>query len=293
MRRAATAALAVAVLLTLSKGGVWLVGGSVAMMSSAMDSALDAFASFINLLAVRHALEPADREHRFGHGKVEPLAGLAQAAFITGSTLLLFASGVQRLLHPHPVSHSEYGIAISVLAIVATLCLVSYQRSVVRRTGSIAIGADSLHYAGDLLMNGGVILSLVLSSVLGFTQADPLFAILVGLWMLRSVAAIFRQSFDHLMDRELPADARERIKTLARAHPAARAIHDLRTRASGTQTFIQFHLELDGNLTLMQAHEIADSIEAVILGEFPGAEVIIHQDPAGLPEPGTPVYPAR
>lgn len=293
IRRAAVAAVLVAICLTLLKGIVWLLSGSVAMLSSAIDSALDAFASFVNLLAVRHALEPADREHRFGHGKAEPLAGLVQAAFIGGSVVLLLASGIPRLLHPEPILLSEYGIAVSLLAMAATFALVAYQRRVVRQTGSVAIGADSLHYAGDMLMNGGVILSLVLSGQMGVDYADPAFAILVGLWMLRSVFAISRQSLDHLMDRELPAEARERIKRLAMAHPAAGAVHDLRTRSAGTSTFIQFHLELDGEMSLNQAHSIADSIEADILAEFPGAEVIIHQDPAGLTEPGTPVYPRQ
>ena len=289
LRGATAGALAVALLLAAAKAIVWWRSGSVVMLSSALDSLLDAFASFINLLAVRHALMPADREHRFGHGKAEPMAGLAQAGFIGASTIALVIESVQHLLNPQPITNSSLAIGMSVVALVLTGGLVWFQRWVVRKTSSIAVQADALHYVSDLLLNVAVIAALVLSSQFGLTWADPVFALAIALWMVKGVFGIFRQSYDNLMDREMPTSDRDRIKAIVMQHPEARALHDLRTRASGSYGFIQFHLELDGHLTLARAHEIGDEIEASVLAAFPGHEVIIHQDPAGLPEP-PPVY---
>jgi ferrous-iron efflux pump FieF len=284
LRWASRASVAVAVALIAAKLAVWLVTDSVALLSSLIDSTLDAGASLVNLLAVSHALTPADREHRFGHGKAEPLAGLAQAAFISGSSVFLLFEAGHRLLTPRTVQHGELGVAVMILSIVATLGLVLFQRSVVRRTGSIAIAADSLHYKGDLLANLGVILALILSTRFGLTYADPLLAIAVAFYLLWGAWSISRQSLDQLMDRELPDERRSRIREIALAHAEVMDVHDLRTRASGLQTFIQLHLELDGAMALHRAHDIADAVELQIMQEFPGAEVIIHQDPAGLEE---------
>jgi ferrous-iron efflux pump FieF len=289
LRLATGVALAVALGLAGMKAVAWVMSGSVVMLSSALDSLLDAFASFINLLAVRHALMPADREHRFGHGKAEPLAGLAQAAFIGASTIVLGVEAVGRLLEPAPLEHGEIAIGASVVSFAATIALVLLQRYVIRQTTSLAVAADSLHYVGDLLMNAGVIAALLLATLLGFQWADPVFALAIAVWMAKGVWSIFRQSYDNLMDREMPVAERERIKSVVLAHPEARAIHDLRTRLSGSHAFIQFHLELDGDMTLAHAHEIGDEIEARVLDAFPGSEVIIHQDPAGLAE-ARPVY---
>lgn len=276
--------MAVALLLIVVKLVAWIVTDSVAMLSSLIDSVLDAAASIVNLVAVAHALTPADREHRFGHGKAEPLAGMAQAAFVSGSAVFLLFEAGQRLFSPRPVAAGELGIAVMVFSVLATLGLVTFQRYVVKRTGSVAISADSLHYKGDLLANGGVIVALVLSTQLGWTAADPLLAAVIGIYILFGAWGIARQSLDQLMDRELPDDQRKRIRSIAMAHTEVRDVHDLRTRASGLQTFIQFHLELDGGMALHRAHDIADAVELQILQEFPGAEVIIHQDPAGVEE---------
>jgi ferrous-iron efflux pump FieF len=289
LRGVTAGALAVALLLAAAKAVVWWRSGSVVMLSSALDSLLDAFASFINLLAVRHALVPADREHRFGHGKAEPMAGLAQAGFIGASTIALAIEAVQHLIEPQPIAAGELAIGMSVVALVMTAALVWFQRWVMRRTSSIAVQADSLHYFSDLLMNAAVIAALVLATQFGVTWADPVFALAIAVWMAKGVYGIFRQSYDNLMDREMPTADRDRIKAIVMQHPEARALHDLRTRASGSYGFIQFHLELDGHLTLARAHEIGDEIEASVLAAFPDHEVIIHQDPAGLHEP-PPVY---
>ncbi|HEY9536110.1 MAG TPA: cation diffusion facilitator family transporter [Kiloniellaceae bacterium] len=279
LRLATTASVVTAVLLILVKLVAFLLTDSVSILSTLIDSLLDGAASLVNLIAVRHALVPADREHRFGHGKAEPLAAMGQAAFITGSAIFLVIEAVPRFFAPHPVSHSGIGMAVMAFSIVATVALVALQRHVIRRTGSLAISADRLHYMGDILVNGAVILALLLAAEFGWLLADPIFGIGIAAFILYNAWQIAAGAFDMLMDRELPDDERSRIGATIRAHPEVRGIHDLRTRASGPQIFIQCHIELESTLTLVQAHAIADAVEADLRRAFPGAEVIIHQDP--------------
>jgi ferrous-iron efflux pump FieF len=284
MRNATYAAVAAATGLIAAKFVAWIATGSVAILTSLVDSLLDVAASVFNMIAVRHALTPADREHRFGHGKAEAMAGVAQAAFIFGSLAFVIYEAIGHLVQPETVQHGALGVAVMLSSIAVTLVLVLYQRRVVRLTRSVAIRADSLHYRGDLLMNASVIVALVLSSEFGVWFADPLFALAIVAVILKSAFDIMRRSIDQIMDREFPEDLRAKIKAIVLAHPAALAMHDLRTRLSGTQAFIQLHLVMDRNMSLMQAHAISDEIEAAIRAAFPGAEVIIHEDPEGLDE---------
>ncbi len=284
MRRATYAAVAVAVLLIVIKTGAWLITNSVAVLSTLVDSALDLAASVLNLLAVRQALAPADENHRFGHGKAEPLAGLVQAAFVGGSAVFLFLQAGERLINPKPVSESLIGIVVMGISITLTLGLVLYQKMVIRRTGSVAISADSLHYQGDLLVNATVIAALVLGAELGVGWADAAFGLGIAAYILWNALQIVRDSLDLLMDRELPNEERQRIRDLALAHPEVIDIHDLRTRSTGPHRFIQFHMELDGGMTLFEAHEIAEQVMYDIEQTFPGSEVLIHEDPAGIDE---------
>jgi ferrous-iron efflux pump FieF len=284
LRRATYASMAVAVSLILVKAGAWMSTGSVSVLSSLLDSLLDAAASLVNLFAVRQALVPADAEHRFGHGKAEPLAGLLQSAFIGGSAILLGLEAIQRLASPRPVANESVGIGVMVFAMILSLALVAYQRRVIRATGSVAIDADSLHYRGDILMNAAVIASLVLSIGGNWPFVDPLFAICIVCAILYSAWMIMRSSLDRLMDRELPDTDRERIREIAQRHSEVRAVHDLRTRSSGPDVFIQLHIEMDGGMTLLRSHAIADEVERELKAAFPNAEIIIHQDPAGLVE---------
>ena len=282
MRRATYAAVAVAVILVAIKTVAFWMTGSIAMLGTLFDSLLDGAASLLNLFAVRHSLTPADNEHRFGHGKAEALAGLGQSFFIFASAGYITFAAVMRLLNPEPIAQSGVGIAVTIAAIVITLGLVAYQRHVVATTQSLAIEADSIHYRGDLYMNLSVIAALLLSGVFGLHRADPLFGILIAALIAWSAAKIVMAALDQLMDRELSEEERERIKTIALAHPEVINLHDLRTRASGVHIFIQFHLEMDGAMTLVEAHRIADEVETEVMAAFPGSEVIVHQDPAGL-----------
>ena len=284
MRRATVAAVSVALLLIALKLGAWMMTGSVSLLSSLADSAMDALASLVNLFAVRHALQPADSEHRFGHGKAEPLAGIGQAAFISASGIYLIFEAVGRLIEPRPIEQGTVGLGVMAFSIVITTGLVAYQRMVARRTNSLAIHADSIHYTTDILVNGGVIISLLLVMFLDWSMADPIVALLIAGFIIYSAGRIARESINHLMDHELPDGERERIKEIALKHPAVLDCHDLKTRAAGLNSFIQLHISMDGSLSLGEAHEICDTVELDILNVFPYAEVLIHADPEGVDE---------
>ena len=291
MRLATYASVSVALTLILAKLIAWGISDSLSLLATLIDSTLDALASLVNLLAVRHALSPADREHRFGHGKAEALAGLGQAAFIAGSAGFLLVEAVRRFVSPVPVESYGIGIAVMVFSIAVTLGLLAFQRHVIRRTGSVAISADALHFRTDLMVNISVIAALVLAAE-GWTGFDPLFAIGIALYILYSAWEIVSQAFDHLMDRELPDEERDQIEAIARSHKQVRGMHDLRSRRSGMATFIQLHLELDDELSLLQAHEISDEVEGRLQAVYPAAEIIIHIDPVSVvPGEPTPEYP--
>jgi ferrous-iron efflux pump FieF len=282
MRRAAIASLTVSVLLVGIKAFAYFASHSVAMLASMADSALDLFTSSLNLFAIRSALTPADREHRFGHGKAEPLAGLAQAAFITASALFVAVQAVQRLLNPQPVENSAQALLVMAVSIACAMALIVYQRRVVAKTHSLAVHADATHYLADLASNIGVVVAIVLAAGLGWQLADPVIAILVALVMLSTALGVGRTSLDQLMDRELPDADRARIGRIVLAHDKVKSLHELKTRTAGLTTFVQVHIEMDPHMRLSEAHAISDAVEHAILNAYPGAEVIIHQDPAGL-----------
>lgn len=288
MRRATYASVLVALLLIGAKTLAWLNDGSVALLASLVDSLLDGLASLVNLFAVHHALTPADDEHRFGHGKAEAIAGLGQGALVTGSAVFLLYEAVQRLIAPEPATFNPASVAVMVFSIAVTAALVLYQRSIVKRTGSLAVTADRLHYISDLATNLTVILALVLAVQPGLSWVDAVCAIVVALVIAKSAIDIIRGALDNLMDRELGDADRDKILSVVRRHPETRALHDLRTRQAGLQVFIQFHLELDPDISLRDAHRITDEIETELHQLFPGAGVIIHQDPAGFDEPVAP-----
>lgn len=284
MRLATYASVSVATSLVVIKLGAWLLSDSVAILSSLIDSSLDTVASLLTLFAVHHAIAPADREHRFGHGKAESIAALGQAAFITGSAIfLLFESG-HRLLRPQPIEYGDFAIYVMLVSVILTFGLVQFQLHVARKTMSPAINADSIHYKTDLMVNAGIIASLILSTRFGFPMADPVIAIGVAVYILYSAWTIGRTALDSLMDHELSPEDRERITAVASAHTEVKGLHDLRTRMAGIKPFIQLHLELPGDMTLHDAHIVSDQVEADLLSEFPNAEVIIHQDPEDIEE---------
>lgn len=284
MRLATYASVSIASILIVAKLWAWLITDSVSLMSTLIDSLLDVAASLINLFAVRHALQPADREHRFGHGKAESLAGLAQAAFIVGSAVFLLIEAAKRVAHPRAIAHPELGSAVMIFAVVLTVLLVAFQRHVVKRTNSVAIKADSLHYQTDVLINASVLASLFMVSEWGWSSADPFIAIGIAAYIIHAAWTIGRDSVAILMDRELPDADRRRISEIARAQVGVLGVHDLRTRSSGNQVFIQMHVEMPRDISLRDAHVIADRVEIRVAEAFPDAEVLVHQDPEGVDE---------
>jgi ferrous-iron efflux pump FieF len=281
MRLATYASISVASVLIVAKLVAWGMSDSISLLATLIDSVLDALASLINLVAVRHALTPADKEHRFGHGKAEALAGLSQSMFIAGSAGFLLLEAGRRIINPTPVEAPGIGMLVMVFSIFATMLLLGVQNHVIRKTNSTAIKADAMHYRADLLVNGSVILALWLSAR-GWSEFDALFAFAIAVYILYSAWEIIRLSYDQLMDRELPDEQREAIKQRVLQHKKVRGLHDLRSRHSGVMTFIQLHLELDDDLSLLEAHKISDEVEMSLLKVFPGSEIIIHIDPQSV-----------
>ncbi|WP_243647249.1 cation diffusion facilitator family transporter [Aestuariirhabdus litorea] len=278
MRWASLASVATAFSLILAKLVAWLFTGSVSVLASLVDSMLDAMASLVNLLAVRYSLKPADEDHQFGHGKAESLAALVQTAFICGSAIFLIFHAIDDLRSRSEIGNEQVGVWVILFSIALTAALVLFQGYVVRHTGSVTIKADALHYRMDLLTNASVLAALVLSW-LGYKSMDAWVAIGIALYMLYGVREIVMESFDLLMDRQLPPEQLEEIETLVMSVGGVQGFHELRTRRSGTMPIIQLDLEMDGSMTLEEAHDIAERVMILIKKRFPGADVTIHQDP--------------
>ena len=284
MRIATLASIGVACTLIAVKFGGWVMTGSVSLLSTLVDSFLDFAASIINFIAVYHAIQPADKEHRFGHGKAEPIAGLVQASFISGSAIFLLFEAGERLIKPRSIEYSEIGYAVLIFSIILTVILVIFQGYVVKKSGSVAIQADSVHYKTDVAINVSVIASIFLSTSIGWLFADAIFAIGIAAYIFKSAIEIGYSSLNMLMDHELPELERQNIVKIATKPSEVRGVHDLRTRSSGANYFIQLHLEMDGNMILSDAHELAEQVMLNLQAAYPNAEVIIHQDPEGVEE---------
>lgn len=280
-QRAAIASVSMALFLLSLKVWASIETGSVSMLGSLADTGLDIVASLVTLYAVRRAAQPANQDYRFGHGKAEALAALFQTGLITASAIAIGWRGISQFGADNPPSHPEYGIAVSLIAMVTTLALITYQRSVVKRTGSVAIHADHVHYSSDLLLNASVIVALVLDSMLNVRGADPLFGVGIALWLIWHAREVASHAMDQLMDKEWPAEKRARFLAVAQTHPELKGIHDVRTRTSGARDFVQLHVWVEPSMTIAEAHRVMDELETQLMTEFPGTEVIIHPEPEG------------
>lgn len=286
MRRAAQASVALASVLLVAKLYAWLQSGSLALLGSLADTGLDLLASLLTLGAVWYASQPADTDHRFGHGKAEAIAALVQCGLILVSAAGIAWRGIDRLIDPQPIAAAELGIGVSLLAIAGTLALVTYQRHVVRQTGSVAIRTDNLHYESDLLLNLAVIAALALERYAALGGADAVAGLAIAVYLAWGAIKAARGAVDMLMDREFDPARREEIVRIVLGNADVRGVHELRTRSSGLAEFIQFHIWVDPQMTVQAAHAIADEIEAAVGEAFPRAEILIHLDPAGLKEHG-------
>ncbi|MDJ0641186.1 MAG: cation diffusion facilitator family transporter [Erythrobacter sp.] len=292
-RSAAYASIATALFLAVLKLWATARTGSTAMLGSLADTALDLVASIATLIGVTIAAQPPDRKHRFGHGKAESLAAMFQVILIALSAAGIGFRAIVALAEGQRTAAAEEGIVVSVIAMAATLALIAWQRHVLSKTGSVAIRADNVHYQSDLLLNVAVIAALVADQFLGITGADPLFGLGIAAWLLWGAWGAAREAVDHLMDREWPEEKRLKLVELAAKHPELASLHDLRTRTSGTRDFVQFHVDLPGNMTVEQAHDIVERVEADLESHFPNMELLIHIDPEGhIDEPGDPLKEA-
>lgn len=285
LRKLATyASVGVSSTLILAKLGTYLATGSVAVLSSLLDSTVDLIASVVTMLGVASALRPPDKEHRFGHGKAEALAALAQAAFIVGSSVLLGYEALGRLYKPRELAHEELGYAVMGLSIVLTILLLAVQKHAIKKTGSMAIGADYLHYTGDVGVNLAVVAALALYQITGLSWFDPLFAVLISGKLVATAWKVAKEALNVLMDRELPDEARATIREIVCAHPSVRGLHDVRTRSDSDRVFIEMHVEMDGAMNLIAAHKVGEELTASLKKIHPNADILIHQDPAGIEE---------
>ena len=279
--RAALASVGTAIVLLALKAWAAAETHSMAMLGSLADTGLDLVASLVVLLGIRIAAMPADSDHRFGHGKAEALAALVQVILITVSALAIGYRSVDRLLRGAETQQAELGIIVSLMAMTITVALLAYQRHVVRKTGSVAISTDRLHYASDLLLNASVIAALVLDQYVGLVGADAAFGLLIALWLARGAWLASSHAIDQLMDHEWPEAERKRFLAAAAEYPELAGLHDFRTRTSGTHNFAQFHVWVPGDWTVSEAHERLDRVEEALQQRFPGTEILIHLDPEG------------
>ncbi|MEI8295743.1 MAG: cation diffusion facilitator family transporter [Alphaproteobacteria bacterium] len=279
IRIATYASVMVATILVVAKFVAWQATHSLSLQASFVDSVLDVFASLINFYAVRHALRPADKEHRFGHGKAESLAGLAQSGFFAISALWLIKESFHRFLNPQAIQEHTLGISVIIFSIVITAILIAFQAYVIKRTRSLIISADSLHYRADLLTGLAVLISLTVSTYYNLPFFDIAVGLCIAIYILQSSWSIGRQAVNVLMDRELSDEARAQILSIAINHPHVLGVHDLRTRSAGLQDFIQMHLDLSAELSFHDAHDVSLQVSQVISHKFPHCEILIHIDP--------------
>jgi ferrous-iron efflux pump FieF len=289
LRAATCASVATALLLICVKAAAWFITGSLSVLASLVDSLMDAAASLINFLAVRYSLKSPDEEHRFGHGKAEALAGLGQASFVMGSAFFLMINAVERMSKPVVLKDLEVGVGVMFFSIIATFILICVQRYVIEKTDSPAIRADMIHYTSDLLTNASTIAALVLAAY-GWMYMDSVFAVGIAALICFSACRIGYESVQSLMDRQLPQQVRDRICDIVLSHEEVIGVHDLKTRKSGQTFFIQFHIDLDDEMSLLKAHRITKQVERSIAAVFPRCDLIIHQDPVGVPRKISPEY---
>ena len=285
-RSAAFASIAVAMLLAGMKLWAVMQTGSVAMLGSLADTVLDLIASLATLAGVWVAAQPEDRNHRFGHDKAEALAAMFQVTLITLSALMLAMRSVQQLLAHAKTEAAGDGILVSGIALAATFALLGWQRHVIAKTGSLAISTDHVHYKSDLALNLAVIAALALEQYAAISGADALFGFAIALWLGWSAWKASQAAITQLMDQEWPEEKRRRFVRVLARHPELRGVHDLRTRTSGTRDFVQFHVWVDPEMTVRQAHIVMDEIELKLHAEFPGLEILIHPDPEGHVDTG-------
>jgi ferrous-iron efflux pump FieF len=281
-RFASIIALAVALVLVGIKVWAWLATGSISLLTSAADGLVDVVASFVTFAGVRYAGRPVDRGHRYGHGKAEAVAAFVQALLLTGAAVGLGIESAGRLLVPQALTETGFGLWVIVGSLFAAGGLVAMQTYVVKRTGSTAIAADRAHYVTDVAVNIAVLVALVLERFLAWSRADATGALAISCYMLWNARGMAAQALNQLLDRELDTSERERIRSAVLGCEGVQAVHDIRTRNGGDRVFVEFHLEVDGTISVEKGHTIGDHAEDAVRSIFQAADVVAHLEPAGI-----------
>jgi ferrous-iron efflux pump FieF len=288
VRSASIASLLVASTLIVLKYYGWVTTTSVSLLGSLADSLIDFLASVFVFVAISYSMLPADAKHRFGYGKSEGLAAFVQSLLIGISGIYVCFEAIKRLLNPSQINQPSTAIWIILVSIVLTLALVMYQKYVVKKSKSIAIESDRYHYLTDTYINLSVLFSIAITGWTRFVFIDALVGLLISGVILYTSVTLLKKSFKILLDQEIQSDDRDRIREIALDHPKVLGFHDLRTRDTGREYIIQFHLELDPNMSLLESHEITDEVTDNILKLYPDSELIIHTDPLGIDEERDP-----
>jgi ferrous-iron efflux pump FieF len=282
VQKAALASICISIILIVLKSGAWIVTNSIGLQASLIDSLIDSATSIFNFFAVRHAQRPADKQHRFGYGKAEAIAALGQSIFIVTSAIWLFLEVLNRFLNPQSIKTSAIGILAIIISIILTSFLIAIQIYIIKITKSAAIKADFIHYASDLLINLGIIATLIFYQWTGFTWLDPFTGGIISVYILYTAIQMVKESIHILMDKELDDNIRNKIEKIVLEHPKSKGIHGLRTRNGGTYIFIQLHLKLDGDVSLKESHNITNDITNKLIIYFPMADILIHKDPTNI-----------
>jgi len=288
VRSASIASLLVASTLIVLKYYGWVTTNSVSLLGSLADSLIDFLASVFVFVAISYSILPADAKHRFGYGKSEGLAAFVQSLLIGISGIYVCFEAIKRLLNPSQINQPSTAIWIILVSIVLTLALVMYQKYVVKKSKSIAIESDRYHYLTDTYINLSVLFSIAITGWTRFVFIDALVGLLISGVILYTSVTLLKKSFKILLDQEIQSDDRDRIREIALDHPKVLGFHDLRTRDTGRKYIIQFHLELDPNMSLLESHEITDEVTDNVLKLYPDSELIIHTDPLGIDEERDP-----
>ncbi len=270
------------IVLVFAKTIAFIFSGSASVLSSLVDSISDIGMSLMTWLSIRWSMKPADDDHRHGHGKIEGVAALLQAAVLTGASVFLIFTAFGRLIEPEKMHDHLFALLLMVISAAASLFLTFIQKRANKDTNSLALEADTAHYSTDVWMNGIVIL-VVLLDYMGLAPVwlDPVCTILIAGLFARAAYKIGHQALDMLMDKEMPAEIKADIMREIESHREVKGVHDLRCTRSGMKIFMSFDMELDSNLLLWSAHEIAREIELGLLKKYPEAEILIHLDPEG------------
>ena len=284
VKSASIASLLVASTLIVLKYYAWVATSSVSMLGSLADSLIDFLASIFVFIAITYSFLPADEKHRFGYGKSEGLAAFIQSLLIGISGIYVFIEAIKRLLNPSQINQPNIAILIILVSIVLTIALIMYQRYVVKKSQSMAIESDQYHYLTDTVINLSVLFSIVITGWTRFTFIDAVVGLLISGVVLYTAFILLKKSFKILLDQEIQSSHRDQIRKIALQHPQVLGFHDLRTRDTGQKYIIQFHLELDPNMTLLESHKITDEVTDNVLDVYPNSELIIHTDPLGIDE---------